>query len=115
MDKTKYDRILNFAEKEKFSHLVSWAIWNDKDINDVSMFEKRKIESTLPQLNENIVIMGLNASDSGNDRREPWAGFHNRHRGGRDSWLRELAKVDTRIKGAYMTDVLNMLKVDPYV
>lgn len=111
MDRKKFEDIKNYCEKEGFDHLVGWAIWDEYDIENVDMFDAQNIKDTLPKLREGIVLMGINASKRKSDEekksqvKKTWAGFHSRHQGGKDSWLRELVKKHPELEGAYMTDV----------
>lgn len=110
MDRSRFEDLKRFFEKEKYANLVSWAVWDDNDIEDLSMFSNQNLKETLPKLKDSIVIMGLNASDNADSRKEIWAGFHNKHRGGRDSWLREAVKSYPFLEGAYMTDVFKIVE-----
>ena len=86
-------------EKIKNSHyadFVSFAIWNDSDIKDLLVIEKN-----IETLNQNIIIVGLNANGS----ITKFQNFHCKHRGGRDAWLRE-AFDHGYFQGAYMTDII---------
>ena len=85
-------------EKIRYSHyanFISFAIWNDNDINNLSA-----IEENIENLNQNIVIIGLNVSRGVNK----FQNFHVKHRGGRDSWLKD-AFNNSCFRGAYMTDI----------
>ena len=110
MDRNRFEDLKRFLEKEKYAHLISWAVWDDNDIEDLSMFDDQHLKESLPKLKNHIVIMGLNASDNANARKDIWAGFHNKHQGGRDSWLREIAKLHPYLEGAYMTDVFKLVE-----
>ncbi len=112
MDRKKFEDIKSYCEKEKFDHLVGWAVWNEDEdqLDDLSMFNESNLKETIARLKDDIVIMGLNASNSAEIREETWAGFHNKHQGGRDSWLRELVRRHPILKGAYMTDVFKFVE-----
>lgn len=110
MDRSRFDDLKRFFEKEKYANLISWAIWDDNDIEDLSMFDDQYLKETLPKLKDHIVIMGLNASDNAENVKKTWAGFHNKHQGGRDSWLREIVKLHPYLEGAYMTDVFKIVE-----
>ena len=92
MERVLFDKLKN----SKFADFASFAVWDDKEIEDLSVIEKN-----IENLNQNIVIVGLNASGS----IKKFQNFHCKHRGGRDSWLRE-AFNDSRFRGAYMTDII---------
>lgn len=110
MDRKRFEHLKHCFEKEEYANLVSWAIWDGNDIKDLSMFDDQHLKETLPKLKDHIVIMGLNASNSAESRKETWAGFHNKHQGGRDSWLREIVKLHPYLEGAYMTDVFKIVE-----
>lgn len=86
-------------KKIRYSHyanFISFAIWNDNDINDLS-----KIDENIENLNQNIIIVGLNISRGVNK----FQNFHVKHQGGRDSWLKD-AFNNGCFHGAYMTDII---------
>ncbi|MCX6813138.1 MAG: hypothetical protein NTV77_01465 [Candidatus Azambacteria bacterium] len=90
---------LALFEKIKRSHyanFISFAIWDDNDINDLST-----IEQNIENLNQNIIIVGLNISRGVNK----FQNFHVRHQGGRDSWLKDAFNAGY-FRGAYMTDII---------
>ena len=70
MDRSRFEDLKRFFEKEKYANLVSWAVWDDNDIEDLSMFNNQNLKETLPKLKDSIVIMGLNASDNADSRKE---------------------------------------------
>ena len=94
MDRKKYEDIKKYCEKEDINNLVGWAVWNEDEnkLDDLSMFDEPNLKETLTRLKDDIVIMGLNPSNSAETRGETWAGFHNRHQGGRDFLLRGMIK-----------------------
>lgn len=83
-------------KSSKYEKFVSFAIWNDSDIDDLSVIEKN-----ISDLNQDIVIVGLNISRGVNG----FENFHVRHQGGRDSWLKD-AFNNGCFRGAYMTDII---------
>ena len=112
MDRKKFDDIKKYCEKEGINNLVGWAMWNEDEnkLDDLSMFDEPNLKETLTRLKDDIVIMGLNPSSSANTREKTWAGFHNKHQGGRDFWLREMIKQIPVLEGAYMTDVFKFIE-----
>lgn len=79
-----------------YANFISFAVWNDNDINDLSAIEKN-----IKKLNHSVIIVGLNASGS----IKKFQNFHFIHRGGRDSWLKD-AFNHSCFHGAYMTDII---------
>ncbi|MBR3308941.1 MAG: hypothetical protein IKG00_03435 [Lachnospiraceae bacterium] len=111
MKKSQFDRIIEFATNNEFdiyyANYISWATWNENNINDKDMFTDPKI---IPLLKTDHVILGLNASvvDNNEDDKPPaCGGFHCKHRGGRDGWLMEATK-NTPFEYAYMSDALKV-------
>ncbi|MBR3362186.1 MAG: hypothetical protein IKG39_12680 [Lachnospiraceae bacterium] len=111
MKKSQFDRIIEYASNNEFgiyyANFISWATWNENNIDDKEMFNDPKI---IPLLKTDHVILGLNASvvDNGeNDKPSACGGFHCKHRGGRDGWLMEATK-NTPFEYAYMSDVLKI-------
>ena len=92
MTRALFEKIKN----SPYADFVSFAVWNKDDINDLSVIEK-----SIDILNQNIIIVSLNASRG----LKKFQNFHFRHRGGRDSWLEE-AFNNSYFRGAYMTDVI---------
>ena len=111
MKKDLFNRIIEYATNNEFginySAFISWATWNEKDLNDISMFSDPKV---IKLLKTDHVILGLNASvvNNSTDAKPPaCGGFHCKHRGGKDGWLKEATK-NTTFEYAYMSDTLKV-------
>jgi len=78
----------------KYSKVASWAIWNNNEIQDTSIIEKKS-----DLLHNEVVIVGLNVSD---DIENKWSNFHN---GNHDRKLMKLFN-NSSYQGAYMTDII---------
>lgn len=89
MNKKKYLQI-----KEKYPLDASWAIWDETNIENVSIIEKH-----LPDLNPHIVLVGLNPARK-EDIDQPWKNFHV----GRNDYRLMRAFNHSYFRGAYMTD-----------
>lgn len=94
--------------KENYGHYASWAIWADKgkrekeNVGDLSMFEEENLITTLPLLNPNIVLVGLNISGK---IEIPYGNFHSGNSNGQDYKLRNVLK-NTPLWGGYITDII---------
>lgn len=80
----------------KFGHHSSWAIWNPKDITDLSV-----IESNHMTLQSKVVMVALNISAKVD---KPWQNFHV----GKNDYKLKKAFNDTSYRGAYMTDLIKV-------
>lgn len=78
----------------RYSKVASWAIWNNNDIRDTSIIEKKS-----DLLHNEVVIVGLNVSD---DIENEWSNFHD---GNHDRKLMKLFN-NSSYQGAYMTDII---------
>ena len=81
--------------KNEFGRYGSWGVWDSKDISVLP-------DDVTPKKSK-YVFVGLNASQEEDGR--IWGNYHNRHRGGKDSNLRD-ALTGTKYEGAYLTDIL---------
>lgn len=81
--------------KRRFSVYSSFAVWNDRDINDLKI-----IGSCLEELHGRLIFIGYNASA----QVKRFENFHKRHKGGRDAWLAKTIGVNPIFRGAYLTD-----------
>ena len=92
--------------KEKYGHWTSWAIWPEasdtpkSNVGDLSIFEG---DGFLKQLSTEFVLVGLNIARA--DIEKPLANFHSTLSRAQDYKIRYAVK-DTRLWGAYMTDVI---------
>lgn len=78
----------------KYGPYASWAIWDYKDENEVSIIDKN-----VSALNSRYVLLGLNIS--GTLKEIPWCNFH----GGKHDRKIKYACNDTCLRGAYITDL----------
>ncbi len=88
--------LFNKIKNSHYPDFVSFAVWNDNDVCDVSA-----IYDNIDCLNKDIVIVGLNT----NGNVEKFRNFHYKGRGGRDIWLRESLNRSC-FRGSYMTDII---------
>lgn len=92
--------------KEKYGYWSSWALWAEagetpkSNVGDLSIFEG---DGFLKQLNTEFVLVGLNIARA--DIEKPLANFHSTLSRAQDYKIRYAVK-DTRLWGAYMTDVI---------
>lgn len=93
MKKALFERI----KKGKYARYASFAVWDDRDLDDTSIIEKN-----IKTLRSDLIIVGLNASGKPTNR---FTNFHTTHRGGRDSWVRDVFNRSPW-RGAYMTDII---------
>jgi len=96
MDKSLFYRIKN----TRWANFISFAVWDDNNIDNLFVIEKN-----VNDLNQNIVIVGLNI----NGGVKKLQNFHLKHPGGRDSWLRNAFNKGC-FRGAYMTDIIKNSK-----
>ena len=91
--------------KQKYGLHASWAVWGEQghrpkdNMEDLTMFNSPEI---LKILNPNIVLVGLNFSVSGAVNR-PFENFHGK---GGGAYKIRYALHNTKLWGAYMTDIL---------
>ena len=103
MDQGTFERI-----KKNHSGYASWAVWADGNIKskanvgDLGIFETKDNHALLEKLNPDFVLVGLNIS-----RRVqfPLANFHDGRPSSMDYKIR-YALRDTKLWGAYMTDII---------
>lgn len=94
--------------KENYGHYASWAIWAEKGnrekdtVGDLSIFDDKKLINTLPLLNPNVILVGLNISGR---IKIPYGNFHSGDSIGQDYKLRNVLK-DTPFWGGYITDII---------
>lgn len=88
--------------KDKLNHIgelygqySSWAIWDADDIRDTSIIERNNDD-----LRTDVVMVGLNISADISGRW--WTNFH----AGRNDPKLRLAFNTSRLRGAYMTDII---------
>ena len=92
--------------KEKYGYWSSWALWAEtgetpkSNVGDLSIFEG---DGFLKQLSTEFVLVGLNIARA--DIEKPLANFHSTLSRAQDYKIRYAVK-DTRLWGAYMTDVI---------
>lgn len=79
---------------------ASWAIWNEDNQKDTSV-----IETKFKELNTNYVFVGLNISRLLGS--PPWSNFH----GGMNDRKLMYACNDTKLRGAYVTDIFKDLPI----
>jgi len=92
----------------KYGDCASWALWADEgikpksNIGDLNVFDIGSNPDILTQLNQNIIMVGLNIS-----RRIEYkfGNFHDRRPQSQDYKIRYAFK-NTEYYGAYMTDVI---------
>lgn len=115
MKKELFNQIIEYATNNEFNinyaNFISWATWNEKDLNDISMFSDPEV---INLLKTDHIILGLNAADVDSCPEENAAvcgGFHCKHQGGRDSWLRDATK-NTSFEYAYMSDSLKVKETE---
>jgi len=82
--------------KDKYGNYSSFAIWGD-DLSDASI-----IEENVDILHGRVVFVGWNVSR----QIKKFQNFHFKHRGGRDSWLKEALNNSVIFRGSYMTDLI---------
>lgn len=109
--------------------VASWAIWNEPSGDNYNTISGMKLhgmfstglEKVLPQLNPNIVLLGLNCSQNPCDADGAWQNFHLREQDDESiltptnrpgQWLRYACR-NTMFRGAYMTDLFKSL-TDPH-
>lgn len=104
--------------KKKYGGVGSWAVWcpqTDKNAPKSNMgnMDWAKDEDSLCSiLNPGFVFVGLNLSDSHgkySDANTPWVNFHSGNPHGNSFKLR-FALKDTQFWGAYMTDLIKVVK-----
>jgi len=94
--------------KEKCGNVGSWAIWADEgdkpksNIGDLTILDPDINKNLLPQLNPNVVLVGLNIS---RNIKVPLANFHDKRPGSNDFKIR-FAFRGTPYWGGYMTDIM---------
>ena len=49
LSRSRFDDLKRFFEKEKYANLISWAIWDDNDIEDLSMFDDLVRQGRIPR------------------------------------------------------------------
>ena len=95
--------------KKNYGYFCSWAIWADEDdkpksnIGDLTVLDPNINKSLLPQLNPNIVLVGLNVSRG--DIKVPLANFHDKRPEATDYKIRYAFK-GSPYWGGYMTDII---------
>jgi hypothetical protein len=96
LKKTKYD------DKIELSKLASWAVWDDKDIENPEI-----IKDNIENLKSNIVFVALNFG--GKKKTDNWKDWQNFH--GKGVGDQKLCKILSKpeFKGAYMTDLIKDL------
>jgi len=104
-DQFKKLKELKYDDKVELSKLASWAIWDDKDIENTKIIEDY---NDIKKLKNNIVFVALNFGGKGKPEDwKDWQNFHGKGRG--DQKLRTILS-DKRFKGefigAYMTDII---------
>jgi hypothetical protein len=100
----------HYTEMErKYGQWSSWAVWADagekpkSNIGDTSIFDLRSNPEILKQLNQNIVMVGLNFSRE--IKKGNFVNFHDERSAAQDYKIR-YAFSKTKYYGAYMTDVI---------
>ena len=109
VDRRQFERI-----QKKHGEYASWAIWSDPEpsqgptanMGDMTLFEDQNIESLLPRLKSNVVMVGLNFSRTIADP-VPFKNFHDSSPWAKDFKIR-YAFQGTEYCGAYMTDVIKL-------
>jgi hypothetical protein len=99
MEKPVFDNLktTKYDDKVELSKLASWAIWDDKNIENTEIIDKN-----IDKLNGQIVFVALNFSTE----KQSWKDWQNFHCDSfADKRLRDLLS-DTKYKGAYMTDLI---------
>jgi HNH endonuclease/EVE domain len=109
VDRKQFERI-----RGKHGEYASWAIWSDPEpsqgstanVGDMTLFEDQNIDSLLPRLKSNVVMVGLNFSRTIADP-VPFKNFHDSSPWAKDFKIR-YAFQGTEYCGAYMTDVIKL-------
>jgi len=78
----------------KYGSCSSWAIWDHKNENDLSVIDKN-----FNQLNSQYIFLALNIS--GLLKNDAWKNFH----GGKHDRKLKYACNDTVLRGSYITDI----------
>ena len=89
-------KIYEKIKRKNHGEYASFAIWDDKNYKNLDI-----IENSINELNNSIVIIGLNASKSGDDK--DFRAFHN---GRNDNQLKNAFNKSKKFRGAYMTDLI---------
>jgi hypothetical protein len=107
MEEAIFNEIKNFLlEGRPLHNCASWAIWDISNPDNTEI-----IENSIKKLNPNIVIMGLNFAGPKLIIDDPvWNPWKNFHFGDSrmDKRLR-LALTDTKLEGAYMSDIIKYI------
>lgn len=99
--------------EKKYGSKASWAVWervgdtSASNMDDMSMFENKRIADTLLLLKTDIVMVGLNKSKEVNNDKS-FRNFHSKT--GNDYKIRYTFE-GTSFYGAYMTDVLDIIEL----
>ena len=105
--------------RKNFGSVSSWAIWSipenptdKKLINDLSMFDKEKIDETLKTLNNNYVLVGLNAAEHDiNNLPADWSNFHSNDISKQKDYKLRYALMNTPFWGSYITDIIKWVRL----
>ena len=95
--------------KDKYGQCASWAIWASEgespksNIGDLTVRDPEENSNLLPQLNPNIVFVGLNISRDA--IKTPLANFHSSYHAAIDYKIRYAFK-NSPYWGGYMTDII---------
>jgi hypothetical protein len=85
--------------KNTYGEYSSFALWNEDNIDDLSVIEK-----SIKNLHGRVIFVGYNASA----QVRKFQNFHFSHRGGRDLWLAKSIGKQQSLRGSYMTDFFKM-------
>ena len=101
---------LDFGKlKSRFGYCGSWAIWSKasdtpkSNVGDLSLLNSDLNKNLLNQINPNVVFVALNFSRE--TTKEDFANFHDPRPMSQDYKIR-YALQDTKLWGAYMTDII---------
>lgn len=95
--------------KDKYGFYASWAVWAEEgqkpkdNMGDMSIFDMADNSCLLPQLNPDVVLVGLNISRGAIS--VPFRNFHDPRPEAMDFKIRYAVK-GTPLWGAYMTDII---------
>jgi len=101
--------------QNKYGDVGSWAVWEEagekakSNMGHLNIFSLEKNPNLLNQLNNNIIMVGLNFSRPLIPT-EPFKNFHDLNPSANDFKIRYAFK-NTKFYGAYMTDIIKNLEM----